>query len=123
MSRGAGEQTVLWIELSGTFEGSKGKAALGGALSPEQLSGLRALFRDERVAIYQRDALPTDGSVDLAGSADRPVFRVVVREESARIQPGSERLSAYFAERSQHAETDEMLAEVKKIIAAATESR
>lgn len=123
VNRGAGEQTVLWLELSGTFEGYKGKVALGGALSPEQLSGLRELFRDERVAIYQRDALPTDGSVDLAGSADRPVFRVVVREESARIQPGSERLSAYFAERSQHAETDEMLAEVKKIIAAATESR
>ncbi|WP_437736403.1 hypothetical protein [Sorangium sp. So ce1335] len=123
MSRGAGEQTVVWIDLGGTFEGYQGNAALRGALGPEQIAGLRALFGDERIAIYTRDALPTDGSVDLAGSADRPVFRVVVREESAPIQPGSERLSAYFAERSQHAETDEMLAEVKKILAAATDAR
>lgn len=123
VNRGAGEQTVLWIDLSGTFEGHKGTTALRGALSAEQLADLRALFRDERIAIYQRDALPTDGSVDLDGSADRPVFRVVVREESDRIEPGSERLSAYFAERSQHAETDEMLAEVKKIIAAAADAR
>ncbi|WP_437638576.1 hypothetical protein [Sorangium sp. So ce854] len=123
VNRGAGQQTVVWIELSGTFEGYQGSAALRGALSPEQIAGLRALFGDERIAIYQRDALPTDGSVDLAGSAERPVFRVVVREESEAIQPGSERLSAYFAERSQRAETDEMLSEVKKIIAAATDAR
>lgn len=120
MNRGAGEETVLWIDLGGTFEGQMGQTPLRGELTAEQLSGLRELFREERIAIYQRDALPTDGSVDLAGTAERPIFRVVVREESDRIRPGSERLEAYFAEGAQHAETSQMLLEVKEIIARAT---
>ncbi|WP_104986087.1 hypothetical protein [Sorangium cellulosum] len=119
MSRGAGEQTVLWIDLGGTFEGARGATALRGRLSSEQVSGLRELFRDERIAVYRGDALPTDGSVALTGSAERPIFRVVVREESDAIRPGSEKLEAYFAEGAQHAETKEMLSEVKKIIAQA----
>lgn len=121
VNRGAGDETVVWIELSGTFEGHQGKTALRGELSAEQISGLRELFRDERLAIYRSDALPTDGSVDLAGTAERPIFRVVVREESDAIRAGSEKLSAYFAEGTQRAETTEMLREVKAIIAAATQ--
>ncbi|WP_437534021.1 hypothetical protein WME79_07975 [Sorangium sp. So ce726] len=120
VNRGAGDETVVWIELSGTFEGHQGKTAIRGTLSAEQISGLRELFRDERLAIYRSDALPTDGSVDLAGTAERPIFRVVVREESDAIRAGSEKLSAYFAEGAQRAETAEMLREVKAIIAAAT---
>ncbi|WP_437648825.1 hypothetical protein [Sorangium sp. So ce362] len=121
MYRGAGEETVLWIELSGTFEGHKGQTSLRGELSAEQLAGLRELFGDERIAIYRSDALPTDGSVDLTGTAERPIFRVVVREESDRIRAGSERLQAYFAEGAQHAETSQMLLVVKEIIARATQ--
>ncbi|MGK3989389.1 hypothetical protein WME99_40460 [Sorangium sp. So ce136] len=121
-NRGAGEETVLWIELSGTYEGHKGQTPLHGQLSAEQLSSLRELFRDERIAIYRSDALPTDGSVDLAGTAERPIFRVVVREESDQIRPGSEKLQAYFAEGTQQAETSEMLLAVKEIIAGATQA-
>ncbi|WP_437591669.1 hypothetical protein [Sorangium sp. So ce1000] len=122
MNRGAGEETVVWIDLRGAFEGHQGTTALRGQLSAEQLSGLRELFRDERLAVYRSDALPTDGSVDLAGTAERPIFRVVVREESEPIRAGSEELDAYFAEGAQHAETAEMLREVKAIIAGATQA-
>ncbi|WP_437675062.1 hypothetical protein [Sorangium sp. So ce131] len=122
MSHGAGEQTVLWIDLGGTFEGARGVTAVSGRLSLEQLSSLRELFRDERIVVYEGDALPTDGSVDLQGTAERPIFRVVVREASGAIQPGSEKLEAYFAEGAQHVETEEMLSEVKKIIAQATQA-
>jgi hypothetical protein len=122
VNRGAGDETVVWIDLRGTFEGHQGTTALRGELSAEQLSGLRELFRDERLAIYRGDALPNDGSVDLAGTAARPIFRVVVREEREPIRAGSEKLDAYFGEGTQRAETTEMLREVKAILAAATQA-
>ncbi len=117
MRFGPGAEAVLWLEPSGSYEGYEGRRPLRGELTPEQVAGLRELFREERIAIYQRDALPTDGSVDLAGTAERPVYRIVVREESDDIRAGSDRLLAYFAETPAHPETSEMLAEVKRIIA------
>jgi ribosomal protein S16 len=117
MRRGAGEEIVLWLDLGGAFEGHTGTTPLGGKLSPDQLSILRELFNDERIAIYKQDALPTDGSVVLEGTAERPVFRVVVRDSSEPVEAGSEKLQAYFAEGAQRAETSRMLSEVKRLLA------
>lgn len=116
LDAGPGNQVVLWLEPSGSFEGHRRTTALRGRLSAEQVASLRELFRDERLAIYRADALPTDGTVDLTGHVDRPVFRVVVREKTGPIRPGSELLDAYFVEMSGHPETNRMLSEVKGIL-------
>lgn len=92
-------------------------ASSEGRIDDVRLARLRALFTEERIAIYREDVLGTDGN--LPDATDRaPRFRLVIRAEVGVDDDGqkrfdSQRLEGYFREpESTRAETREMLAEL-----------
>lgn len=113
-SRGA--EVVVWVELDGSYKGHRFQTAFKGQLGAEQVTRLRELFGDGLLAIYRADALPSDGTVNLEGTAELPIYRIVVRKEGAVIHPGDERMSIYVSDRVAHRETEALLHETNAII-------
>lgn len=113
---GPGTEVVVWVDLDGSYKGHEVQTAFKGHLGADQVARLKQLFRDDLLAIYRTDALPADGTVSLEGSAELPIYRIVVRKESAAIHPGDERMAAYLPDKGAHRETEALLRETDAIL-------
>ena len=107
---------MVWIDLDGSYKGHEVQAAFKGQLGADQVTRLKELFRDDLLAIYRTDALPADGTVNLGGTAALPIYRIVVRKESAAIRSGDERMAAYLPNKVAQRETEALLREADAIL-------